>query len=59
MVEFLAGKGVAFTRKEPMVDEQAEAELAALGLYTTPVTRIGEAVVVGYDPERLEALLAE
>ena len=57
MTEFLAAKGVPFTRKDPMVDEEAEAELAALGIYSTPVTLIGGEVVVGYDPERLAALL--
>ena len=42
-----------------MVDPDAEAELAALGLYSTPVTDIGGEIVVGFDPERLTRLLEE
>ena len=57
MTEFLAGKGGAFIRKEPMVDPEAEAELAALGHYSTPVTIVGDEVVVGFDPEALQRLL--
>lgn len=57
MINFLAERGVPFTQKEPMVDPEAEDELAALGLYSTPVTRIGNEVVVGYDPDRLAELL--
>ncbi len=59
VIEFLAAKGVAFTRKDPMVDPDAEAELAALGLYSTPVTDIGGKIVEGFDPERLAQLLEE
>jgi hypothetical protein len=40
-----------------MVDPEAEAELAELGLYATPVTLIDGEPVVGFDPERLDRLL--
>ncbi len=53
----MADKGVAFTRKDPMVDPDAEEELAALGLYSTPVTIIGGEIVAGFDPETLQRLL--
>ena len=53
----LADKGVSFARKDPMVDEEAEAELAALGINATPVTIIDGEVVVGYDAEKLDRLL--
>ena len=53
----LADKGVSFDRKDPMVDEQAEAELVALGNYATPVTIIDGEVVVGFDAEKLDRLL--
>ena len=40
-----------------MVDEAAEAELAALGIYSTPVTIVDGEVVVGFDAARLNQLL--
>ena len=56
-MQHLADKGVSFERKDPMVDEEAEAELAALGIYATPVTIIDREVVVGFDAEKLDRLL--
>ncbi len=56
-MDLLAARGVAFVRKDPMVDPEAEAELAALDIFSTPVTIIGGEVVVGFDRERLERLL--
>ena len=44
-------------QKDPMVDEAAEAELAALGIYSTPVTIINGEIVVGFDAARLDQLL--
>ncbi len=38
-------------------DEAALAELSALGYMTTPVAKIDDEVVVGFDLPRLEALL--
>lgn len=40
-----------------MVDEAAEAELAELGIYATPVTVIDGEVVVGFDAAKLDQLL--
>ncbi len=40
-----------------MVDEAAEAELAALGIYSTPVTFGDSEIVVGFDAARLDQLL--
>lgn len=40
-------------------DEKALADLESLGYRTTPVILIGDAVVVGLDQKRLEALLKE
>lgn len=56
-MQHLADKGVSFEQKDPMVDEEAEAELAALGIYATPVTIIDREVVVGFDAEKLDRLL--
>ena len=44
-------------QKDPMVDEQAEAELAELGIYSTPVTIIDGEVLLGFDAARLDQLL--
>lgn len=40
-------------------DPAALEELAALGLRATPVFRIGEEVIVGFDRGKLERLLRE
>ncbi len=55
--EYLAAKGVAFEQRDPMVDPEAEAEMAALGVRATPLTLIDGEMVVGFDRERLDALL--
>lgn len=40
------------------VDEQALDELSELHLMTTPVVKIDDQVVVGFDREKLEKLLS-
>jgi hypothetical protein len=40
-------------------DESAPAELEQLGVFTTPVTTIDGEVVIGFDRDRLSALLFE
>lgn len=57
MKQYLADKGVAFENRDPMVDEDAQAELAALGISATPVTLIDGEAVIGFDPDRLDQLL--
>lgn len=39
-------------------DEKALDELAALHVMTTPVVKIGDQIVVGFDREKLEQLLS-
>jgi glutaredoxin len=56
--EFLSQKGISFTERDVSQDEQALAELEALGVMATPATLIGDQVVVGFDRARLERLLA-
>ena len=51
--------GIEFTERDIMVDDRAIAELEELGYMTTPVTLIDGEVVVGFDRDRLEQLLAE
>jgi glutaredoxin len=56
--EFLSQKGIEFTERDVTVDELAIAELEELGFMTTPVTVIDGEVVIGFDRQRLEELLA-
>ncbi len=58
MKEFLSQKGVSFTERDVSQDDQALAELEALGVMATPATVIGDQVVVGFDRAKLERLLA-
>jgi len=55
--EFLSQKGVAFVERDVAQDEAALSELEQLGVFTTPVTVIDGEVVIGFDRERLDALL--
>lgn len=57
MKEYLSQKGVAYIERDIANDEQAMEELVELGIMTTPVVKIDQEVVVGYDRKRLEALL--
>jgi len=54
----LSQKGIEFTQRDIAVDQLAITELEELGLLTTPVTVIDGEVVVGFDRQRLEELLA-
>ncbi len=40
-------------------DEQAMEELSELGYMTTPVIKVGDEVVIGFNRKRLEELLTE
>ncbi len=57
--EFLSQKGISYTDRDVSKDEGALNELQRLGFMTTPVTVIGGTVVVGFDPEKLEAALRQ
>jgi glutaredoxin 3 len=56
--EFLSQRGVDFIDRDIAEDKEALAELGELGYMTTPVTVIDGEVVIGFDRERLEKLLA-
>ena len=56
--EFLSQKSVEFIERDVAEDGSALVELEALGVMTTPVTVIGSEVVIGFDRERLNALLS-
>ncbi len=55
--EFLCKQNIAFTDRDVTADESALAELETLGVMTTPVTLVDGEKVVGYDVNRLKALL--
>jgi glutaredoxin 3 len=55
--EFLSQRGVPFIERDVAEDETALIELEQLGVFTTPVTVIDDEVVIGFDRERLSALL--
>ena len=55
--EFLHKNNVAFTDRDITSDESAFAELEKLGVMTTPVTVVDGQTVIGYDVNKLKALL--
>ena len=55
--EFLSQRGIAFSERDVLQDEQALEELRQLGYLTTPVIKVGDEVVVGFNRKRLEELL--
>ena len=57
MKEFLSQNNIEFTERNVAADETALAELEKLGYLTTPVTVVGEDVVVGFNLARLQSLL--
>ena len=52
---YLSRAGVPFVELNVSVSEPANAELKAMGRSTTPVTVIGDRVIVGYKPAGLAA----
>lgn len=59
MKEYLSQRAIPFTERDVSADEQALDELAGLGYFATPVTRIDDEVVVGFDRARFDRLLGE
>jgi glutaredoxin len=56
--EFLSQRGIAYIERDVSVSEATFDELAKLGVMTTPVTVIGDEIVIGFDKKKLEALLS-
>ena len=57
MKEFLSQKQIEFTERNIQKDREAMRDLLDLGFQTTPVTVIDGEAVVGFDEEKLTALL--
>ena len=56
-MEFLSRKGIAFVAKDVSTDMEARAELIALGSRSTPTIKVGNEVLIGFNPAKLLALL--
>ncbi len=56
--QFLTARNVPFEYKDVKADHVALRELARLNSRSTPTIVVGEEVMIGFDPERLEKLLA-
>jgi glutaredoxin-like protein NrdH len=51
--EFLSKNGVQFEDRNIAADPSALEELRKLHVMTTPVTKVGDVVIVGFDEEKL------
>jgi glutaredoxin-like YruB-family protein len=56
--QFLTARGVPFEYKDVQADAQALGELLALKSRSTPTLVVDGEVMIGFDPERLETMLA-
>lgn len=54
---FLLSRKVPFEYKDVQADPQAFRELMDLGSRSTPTLLVGAEVMIGFDPERLDAML--
>ena len=57
-MDFLKQKGVSFISKDIANDPEAFEEMAELGASGTPTIVVDGEAVVGFNPRRLEALIA-
>ena len=57
-MEYLSRKGIPYTERAVNVDKTAMAELQELGYLTTPVVKIGEEIIVGFDKNKIDAAIA-
>jgi glutaredoxin len=55
---FLQSRAVPFVYKDVQADPQAFRELMDLGSRSTPTLVVGSEVMIGFDPARLEQMLA-
>jgi glutaredoxin-like protein NrdH len=57
--EYLSQKQVVFEDRDIARDPNAISELQKLGFMTTPVTVVGESLIVGFNQAKLDEALAE
>ncbi len=58
LAEFLTSRGVQFTMKDIIIDEEARNELQRLNVRSTPALVVDDEVVTGFDRARITALLS-
>jgi glutaredoxin len=56
--EFLSQKGIPYVDRDISTDELALEELEAMGYLTTPVVKVDDEIVVGFNRKRLDELLS-
>ena len=56
---YLSRKGVPFTEHNVSLEPEAKKTLMEMGYRTTPLTVIGDQIIVGYKPPQMEAALAQ
>ena len=60
MKAYLSGRGIEFQERDVSQDQNAVQDLVhKYQSRSTPTLIIGEQVMIGFDPERLDELLAE
>ena len=59
MKEYLSQRQVQFDDRDITQDPSAIVELQKLGFMTTPVTVVGDKVIVGFDVPKLDEALRE
>ena len=57
--KFLAARNIPFEYKDVQADPSALRELVRLNSRSTPTIVVGDEVMIGFDPEQLESMLAE
>ncbi|HUY81868.1 MAG TPA: glutaredoxin family protein [Acidobacteriaceae bacterium] len=55
--KFLTARNIPFEYKDVQADPAALRELVRLNSRSTPTIVVGDEVMIGFDPERLETLL--
>jgi glutaredoxin-like YruB-family protein len=55
--QFLTARNIPFEYKDVQADPSALRELIKLNSRSTPTIVVGEEVMIGFDPDRLEAAL--
>ena len=57
--KYLAARNVPFEYKDVQADPAALRELVKLNSRSTPTILVGEEVMIGFDPDRLESMLQD
>jgi glutaredoxin len=55
--EYLRSRRIPFSVQDPHMDEEAADYLESRGLFTTPVLRVGEETLAGFQRAQVDALL--